>query len=92
MTVNPYLGGDSIEPFLNYSQKGVFLLCKTSNAGSMDLQNLLVLPPAADNPAPMYIYVAHLAAQWNVNNNVGIVVEDLGATIDFFRELGLELE
>jgi uridine monophosphate synthetase len=77
ITLNPYLGHDSIEPFINTPEKGVFVLCKTSNAGSMDLQNLLVLPPAADNPAPMYIYVAHLAAQWNVNNNVGIVV---GAT------------
>jgi uridine monophosphate synthetase len=77
ITLNPYLGHDSIEPFINTPEKGVFVLCKTSNAGSMDLQNLLVLPPAADNPAPMYIYVAHLAAQWNVNNNIGIVV---GAT------------
>ena len=77
ITLNPYLGHDSIEPFINNPEKGVFLLCKTSNAGSMDLQNLLVLPPAADNPGPLYIYVAHLAAQWNVNNNVGIVV---GAT------------
>jgi uridine monophosphate synthetase len=77
ITLNPYLGHDSIEPFIQNPEKGVFLLCKTSNAGSMDLQNLLVLPPAADNPGPLYIYVAHLAAQWNVNNNVGIVV---GAT------------
>jgi uridine monophosphate synthetase len=77
ITLNPYLGHDSIEPFINNPEKGVFLLCKTSNAGSMDIQNLLVLPPAADNPAPMYVYVAHLATQWNVNNNVGIVV---GAT------------
>jgi len=77
ITLNPYLGHDSIEPFIGNPEKGVFLLCKTSNAGSMDLQNLLVLPPAADNPGPLYIYVAHLAAQWNVNNNVGIVV---GAT------------
>ena len=77
ITLSPYLGKDSIEPFFQNSEKGVFLLCKTSNAGSMDLQNLLVLPPAADNPAPLYIYVAHLAAQWNEKNNVGIVV---GAT------------
>ena len=77
ITLNPYLGYDSIEPFIQNPEKGVFLLCKTSNAGSMDLQNLLVLPPAADNPGPLYIYVAHLAAQWNVDNNVGIVV---GAT------------
>jgi uridine monophosphate synthetase len=77
ITLNPYLGQDSIEPFIKNPEKGVFILCKTSNAGSMDLQNLLVLPPAADNPGPLYIYVAHLAQQWNVNNNVGIVV---GAT------------
>jgi orotidine 5'-phosphate decarboxylase subfamily 2 len=77
ITLNPYLGKDSIEPFLNHSEKGVFLLCKTSNAGSMDLQNLLVLPPAADNPMPLYNYVAQLAQQWNEKNNIGIVV---GAT------------
>ncbi|MBI5932425.1 MAG: orotidine-5'-phosphate decarboxylase [Chloroflexi bacterium] len=77
ITLSPYLGHDSIEPFIQNSEKGVFLLCKTSNAGSMDLQNLLVLPPAADNPGPLYIYVAHLAAQWNEKNNIGIVV---GAT------------
>jgi uridine monophosphate synthetase len=77
ITLSPYLGKDSMEPFLNYPEKGVFLLCKTSNAGSMDLQNLLVLPPAEDNPMPLYNYVAQLAQQWNVNNNIGIVV---GAT------------
>lgn len=77
ITLSPYLGKDSIEPFLNFPEKGVFLLCKTSNAGSMDLQNLLVLPPAEDHPMPLYNYVAQLAQQWNVNNNIGIVV---GAT------------
>jgi uridine monophosphate synthetase len=77
ITLSPYLGKDSIEPFLNYSQKGVFLLCKTSNAGSMDLQNLLVMPMGSDMPMPMYIYVAKLAQQWNEKNNIGIVV---GAT------------
>ena len=77
ITLSPYLGKDSIEPFLNYPEKGVFLLCKTSNAGSMDLQNLLVLPLGSDSPMPMYNYVAQLAQQWNEMNNVGIVV---GAT------------
>jgi len=77
ITLNPYLGKDAIEPFLNYPEKGVFLLCKTSNAGSMDLQNLLVLPVGAESSAPLYIYVAHLAQQWNERNNIGIVV---GAT------------
>lgn len=77
ITLNPYLGKDSIEPFIQNPEKGVFLLCKTSNAGSMDLQNLLVLPVGSDNPMPLYNYVAQLAQQWNVNNNIGIVV---GAT------------
>jgi len=77
ITLSPYLGKDSIEPFLKYPEKGVFLLCKTSNAGSMDLQNLLVLPPAEDSPMPLYNYVAQLAQKWNENNNIGIVV---GAT------------
>ena len=77
ITLNPYLGKDSIEPFLNYPEKGVFLLCKTSNAGSMDFQNLLVLPVGSDSPMPLYAYVAQLAQQWNEKNNVGIVV---GAT------------
>jgi uridine monophosphate synthetase len=77
ITLNPYLGKDSIEPFIQNSEKGVFLLCKTSNAGSMDLQNLLVLPVGAESSAPLYIYVAHLAQQWNEKNNIGIVV---GAT------------
>ena len=77
ITLSPYLGKDSIEPFLGYPERGVFLLCKTSNAGSMDLQNLLVMPMGSDSPMPLYIYVAKLAEQWNERNNVGIVV---GAT------------
>jgi uridine monophosphate synthetase len=77
ITLSPYLGKDSIEPFIQNSEKGAFLLCKTSNAGSMDLQNLLVLPMGSDSPMPLYIYVAKLAEQWNEKNNVGIVV---GAT------------
>ena len=77
ITLNPYLGHDSVEPFIGNPEKGVFLLCKTSNAGSMDLQNVLVLPTGSDSPMPLYNYVAHLAQKWNINNNIGIVV---GAT------------
>jgi uridine monophosphate synthetase len=77
VTLNPYLGRDSVEPFIRSSEKGVFLLCKTSNPGSADLQGLPVLPPGSDHAVPMYIYVAQLAQQWNERNNVGIVV---GAT------------
>lgn len=74
ITLNPYLGKDSIEPFIRDQRKGAFLLCKTSNAGSMDIQNLLILPVGSDSPMPLYNYVAQLAQQWNENNNVGIVV------------------
>jgi uridine monophosphate synthetase len=76
-TLSPFLGRDSIEPFIRDREKGVFLLCKTSNAGSMEMQDLLVMPAGSDSARPMYIHVANLAAQWNQNHNVGIVV---GAT------------
>jgi uridine monophosphate synthetase len=73
ITLNPYLGKDSIDPFLSYKEKGVFLLCKTSNPGSADLQDLLVgmegLPPI-----PLHVHIARLAQEWNVGNNIGIVV------------------
>lgn len=77
ITLSPYLGKDSIEPFLQYPEKGVFLLCKTSNAGSMDLQNAFVMPVGSDIPVPLYLHVAQLAQQWNTDNNIGLVV---GAT------------
>jgi len=89
ITLNPYLGKDSIDPFIPNQEKGVFLLCKTSNAGSGDLQDLLVtedkgqmtdanssnLDPSSS--VPLYIHVAQLAQQWNTKNNIGLVV---GAT------------
>lgn len=72
LTLSPYLGLDSVEPFMKDPEKGIFLLCKTSNRGSGDLQDL-----ALADGKPLYLHVAQLAEQWNVNNNVGIVV---GAT------------
>ncbi len=72
ITLNPYLGKDSIDPFLTHKEKGVFLLCKTSNPGAADLQDL---PLASGDP--LYIKVAQLARQWNTKNNIGLVV---GAT------------
>lgn len=77
ITLSPYLGKDSIEPFVKNPEKGVFLLCKTSNPGSPDLQDVPVLPAGADRPMPLHIYVAQLASRWNVNGNIGLVV---GAT------------
>jgi uridine monophosphate synthetase len=77
ITLSPYLGKDSIDPFLNYPEKGVFLLCKTSNAGSGDLQDISVVGADGRPPLPLYIHVAGLAQQWNTKNNIGLVV---GAT------------
>ena len=76
ITLSPYLGKDSIEPFIQNPEKGVFLLCKTSNAGAGDLQDLMVEAGAQD-VVPLHIHVAHLAQQWNTKNNIGLVV---GAT------------
>ena len=75
ITLNPYLGKDSIEPFINVPEKGAFLLCKTSNPGSDDLQNLMV--KTSEVYAPLYVQVAKLAQSWNTGNNIGLVV---GAT------------
>ncbi|MBI5951940.1 MAG: orotidine-5'-phosphate decarboxylase [Chloroflexi bacterium] len=72
ITLNPYLGKDSIDPFIQNSEKGVFLLCKTSNKGSGDLQDLQLATGEF-----LYIHVAQLAQSWNLKNNIGLVV---GAT------------
>ncbi len=72
ITLNPYLGKDSIDPFIGNPEKGVFLLCKTSNPGSADLQDL----PLAGGEL-LYEHVARLAGQWNTNGNIGLVA---GAT------------
>lgn len=80
VTLNPYLGRDSIEPFLGYEGKGVFLLCKTSNPGAADLQDLPVCGGDAGGPrsaVPLYEYLAHLVQTWNRAGSVGLVV---GAT------------
>ena len=75
ITLNPYVGRDSIEPFLAYKEKGVFLLCKTSNPGAADLQDLMVNGPSS--AVPLYEHIAGLAQTWNSGNNIGLVV---GAT------------
>jgi uridine monophosphate synthetase len=76
ITLNPYLGKDSIDPFLGFPEKGVFLLCKTSNPGAGDLQDMSVVA-TGQSPLPLYVHVAKLAQQWNTANNIGLVV---GAT------------
>jgi uridine monophosphate synthetase len=78
ITLNPYLGKDSIEPFIRNSERGIFLLCKTSNPGSGDLQDLMVtMANGPSSPVYLYEHVAHLAQTWNTKRNIGLVV---GAT------------
>ena len=81
-TVNPYLGFDSIEPFTQYKDKGVFILCRTSNAGATDFQALRC--QLENEHRPLFEIVAEKAKQWNTHGNIGLVV---GAT--FPEELRL---
>jgi orotidine-5'-phosphate decarboxylase len=77
VTVSPYLGGDSLEPFLKYEEKGVIILCRTSNPGAGDLQDLEI------SGRRLFHVVADLAARrWNTRGNCLLVV---GAT--YPREL-----
>ncbi len=79
-TVNPYLGYDSLEPFIEYREKGVFILCRTSNAGSAHFQDLLLCEKSAkagEGEKPLFEVVAQRAREWNTFGNVGLVV---GAT------------
>jgi len=80
VTVNPYMGGDTLDPFLEREDKGVVILCRTSNPGARDLQDLV-----ADREK-LYRTVARKAVtQWNGNGNVLLVV---GATYpDELREI-----
>ncbi len=71
VTLSPYMGYDSMRPFLEYEDKGIFVLCLTSNTGSKDFQHLVV------DGKPLYQVVAEKVAYWNKDNNCGLVV---GAT------------
>ncbi|MDR2015269.1 MAG: orotidine-5'-phosphate decarboxylase [Azoarcus sp.] len=73
VTVNPYMGRDSVEPYLAWEDRGVILLCRTSNLGGADLQNLDL-----GNGEKLYERVARLVSgSWNTNRNCALVV---GAT------------
>jgi orotidine-5'-phosphate decarboxylase len=72
VTVNPYMGFDSVEPYMEWEDRGVIVLCRTSNAGGSDLQFLDV------GGRPLYQHVAQLVAdKWNKNGQCALVV---GAT------------
>ncbi len=72
-TLNVYGGVDAVEPFLKYTDRGVFVWCRSSNPGAVDLQDLVVTP----GNRPLFLEVAELASRWNSNGNIGLVV---GAT------------
>ena len=71
VTVNPYLGEDGIKPFLQYKDKCIFILCRTSNPSAGDFQDLIV------SKRPLYEMVAEKIKNWNIYGNCGTVV---GAT------------
>jgi orotidine-5'-phosphate decarboxylase len=72
VTVHPYLGAEALEPFLAQKDKGIFVLCRTSNAGAKEFQDLQI------DGKPLYMHVArHVNEEWNGNKNCGLVV---GAT------------
>jgi orotidine-5'-phosphate decarboxylase len=75
VTVNPYLGADSLAPFFEYSDRGVFVLCKTSNPGAGEMQDLTVTNGAVSEP--LFLHVARRALAWDRHGTLGLVV---GAT------------
>ena len=80
VTVNPYMGYDAVKPFLDHPGKGVFLLCKTSNPGAGDLQDVSIrndVKEAGSGQISLFEHVASLAQSWNEADNLGLVV---GAT------------
>ncbi len=76
VTVNPYMGYDSVEPFLEYQDRGVILLCRTSNPSARDFQDLEV-KDGQGVTRPLYEFVAQRVQAWNTYGNCGLVV---GAT------------
>lgn len=76
VTLSPFMGFDSVQPYLKYHNKGAFLLCRTSNKGGDDLQNQRLA--SVDDQPLLYEHIAHLAqGAWNLNGQLGLVV---GAT------------
>lgn len=72
ITLHPYLGKEAIQPFLDQSDKGCIILCRTSNPGGGELQDLQI------NNEPLYMHIAKIVSQdWNGNNNCLLVI---GAT------------
>jgi orotidine-5'-phosphate decarboxylase len=83
VTLNAYMGGDTVEPFLAYEDRGVFILTRTSNPGGRDFEELMVANStgqggaSGDRTRPLYEHVTERAVEWNTRGNIGLVV---GAT------------
>lgn len=78
-TANPYLGADALGPLLARAERFVYVLCRTSNPGAADIQDLVVADgEGSSRPAePLHVRIARLASGWGTDGNVGLVV---GAT------------
>ena len=74
VTVNPYLGFDSIEPFTEYTDKGVFILCHTSNQSAQDFQKLRCRMGSTTKNIQLFEIIAIKASEWNTNHNIGLVI------------------
>ncbi len=77
VTLHPYLGGDSVEPFLEYDGRGAFIVCRTSNPGARELQDIRLDMGSGESGKTVYERVADAAEEWNVRGTLGLVV---GAT------------
>ncbi|MBN1404230.1 MAG: orotidine-5'-phosphate decarboxylase [Opitutales bacterium] len=91
VTVNPYMGGDTLKPFLDDAEKGVVVLCRTSNPGSVDFQDLRI---QGDGRRLFEIVAEKAAKEWNYNNNVALVAgatfpEDLGCIRSIIGDIPL---
>ena len=75
VTVNGYLGGESLSPFFDYADRGVFVVCRSSNPGAKEFQDATI--QTEHGTMPLYEWLAVRSSKWNVNGNLGLVV---GAT------------
>ena len=75
VTASPYLGKDAIEPMASRRERGVYLLCRTSNPGSAEIADLPV--ESGGQRRALYLAIAERVQAWNTNQNLGLVV---GAT------------
>ena len=75
VTVNGYLGGESLSPFFDYADRGIFVVCRSSNPGAKEFQDATL--QTEYGPMPLYEWMAVRSSKWNANGNLGLVV---GAT------------